>query len=114
MKSARINDCLNHLLVKQNVIKADNLAELLVTPINIICLGRVMARAVSRRLPTAAAQIQTRVWSCGRWGRFSRRTSVSPANLHSICFSKIIFTITRGWHNRPGMAAVPSLTNQIK
>jgi hypothetical protein len=38
------------------------------------------------------------------WGRFSPRTSVvSPANLHSICFSTIIFTITRGWHNRPGV-----------
>jgi hypothetical protein len=24
-----------------------------------------------------------------------------------ICFSTIIFTITRGWHNRPGVAAVP-------
>jgi hypothetical protein len=42
-----------------------------------------------------------------RWGRFSLRTSVSTANLHSICFSTIIFTITRGWHNRPGVAAVP-------
>jgi hypothetical protein len=42
-----------------------------------------------------------------RWGRFSLRTSVSPANLHSICFSTIILTITRGWHNRPGVAAVP-------
>jgi hypothetical protein len=41
------------------------------------------------------------------WGRFSLRTSVSTANLHSICFSTIIFTITRGWHNRPGVAAVP-------
>jgi hypothetical protein len=41
-----------------------------------------------------------------RWGRFSPRTSVSPANPHSICFSTIIFTITRGWHNRPGVAAV--------
>jgi hypothetical protein len=40
-------------------------------------------------------------------GRFSARTSVSPANLHSICFSTIIFIITRGWHNRPGVAAVP-------
>jgi hypothetical protein len=39
-----------------------------------------------------------------RWGRFS---SVSPANIHSIYFSTIIFTITRGWHNRPGVAAVP-------
>jgi hypothetical protein len=42
-----------------------------------------------------------------RWGRFSPRTLVSPANLHSICFSTIIFTIIRGWHNRPGVAAVP-------
>jgi hypothetical protein len=32
---------------------------------------------------------------------------VSHANVHSICFSTIIFTITRGWHNRPGVAAVP-------
>jgi hypothetical protein len=42
-----------------------------------------------------------------RWGRFSPRSSVSPANLHSICLSTIIFSITRGWHNRPGVAAVP-------
>jgi hypothetical protein len=42
-----------------------------------------------------------------RWGRFSPRTSVSPVNVHSICFSTIIFTITRGWHIRPGVAAVP-------
>jgi hypothetical protein len=41
------------------------------------------------------------------WDRFSPRTSVSSANLHSICFSTIIFTTTRGWHNRPGVAAVP-------
>jgi hypothetical protein len=42
-----------------------------------------------------------------RWGTFSQRTSVSPANLHSICFSTIIFTFTRAWHNRPVVAAVP-------
>jgi branched-subunit amino acid transport protein len=30
---------------------------------------------------------------------------VSPANLHSICFSIITFTITPGWHNRPGVAS---------
>jgi hypothetical protein len=42
-----------------------------------------------------------------RWGRFSPRTSVSLANLHSICFSTIIFTVTRGWHKRPRVAAVP-------
>jgi hypothetical protein len=41
---------------------------------------------------------------------------VSPANLHSICFSTIIFTITQGWYNRPEVAAVPiaSQTNQRK
>jgi hypothetical protein len=51
-----------------------------------------------------------------QWGRFSQKTSVSPANLHSICFSTIIFTMTRGWHNRPGVAAVPiaSQTKQKK
>jgi hypothetical protein len=42
-----------------------------------------------------------------RWGKFSPRTSVSPANLHSNYFSTIIFIITRGWHNRPEVAAVP-------
>jgi hypothetical protein len=69
----------------------------------------------SRRLPTAAAQVHTRVWSCEIlwWTKvalgqvFSNKTSVYPANLHSICFSTIIFTITRGWHKRPGVAAVP-------
>jgi hypothetical protein len=44
---------------------------------------------------------------------FPPRTSVSPANVHSICFSTIIFTTTRGWHNRPGMAAVP-IASQTK
>jgi hypothetical protein len=28
-------------------------------------VGRAIAQAVSRWLPTAAARIQTRVWSCG-------------------------------------------------
>jgi hypothetical protein len=65
--------------------------------------GRAIAQAVSRRLPTAEARIQTRVWSCGiLWTKvalrqvFSENFAVSPANLHSICFSTIIFTITRG------------------
>jgi hypothetical protein len=39
-------------------------------PINTLCLvkysgDRAIAQAVSRRLPTAAARVQTRVWSCG-------------------------------------------------
>jgi hypothetical protein len=27
--------------------------------------GRAVAQAVSRQLPTSAARVQTRVWSCG-------------------------------------------------
>jgi hypothetical protein len=82
--------------------------------------GRAIAQAVNRRLPTAAARVKTRVWSCGilwwtkwLWGKFSPRTSVFPANLHSICFSTIFFTITRGWHNKPRVAAVP-IASQTK
>jgi hypothetical protein len=42
------------------------------------------------------------------WGRFPPSTSVSLAN-HSTNFSIII--ITRGWHKRPLVAAVPSGPN---
>jgi hypothetical protein len=47
---------------------------------------------------------------------FLRELWFPTANLHSICFSTIIFTITRGWHNSPGVAAVPkaSQTKQKK
>jgi hypothetical protein len=45
--------------------------------------ARAVAQAVSCRLPTAAARVQSRVSSCGicgLWfGRFSPSTSVSPA-----------------------------------
>jgi hypothetical protein len=44
-------------------------------------------------------------WTKRHWGRFSPSTSVSPAN-HFTDFSIII--ITRGWHNRPLVAAVSS------
>jgi hypothetical protein len=51
----------------------------------------------------------------GAGAGFLREPSVSPANLHSICFYTIIFTITRGWHNRPGLAvSANSLRNQNK
>jgi hypothetical protein len=50
--------------------------------------GRVIAQAVSRWLPTAAARVQTRVWPCGicgrqsgAVGRFPPSTSVSPVYL---------------------------------
>jgi hypothetical protein len=69
-----------------------------------------------------AARVQTRVWSCGilLWTKVVLgqvcfpSTSVSPANLHSICFSTIIFTITRGWHTTAGVAAVPIASQKKK
>jgi hypothetical protein len=74
--------------------------------------GRAIAQAVSRWLPTAAARVRARVclwdlwWTKWRWGRFSPSILVSPANVHSTKFS--ILTITRGRHNRPEVADVPS------
>jgi hypothetical protein len=49
----------------------------------------------------------------GAGAGFLRELWFPPANNHSICFSTIIFTITRGWHNRPGVAAVP-IASQTK
>jgi hypothetical protein len=43
----------------------------------------------------------------GAGAGFLRELRFPLHNLHSICFSTIIFTITRGWHNTPGVAAVP-------
>jgi hypothetical protein len=83
-------------------------------------LGRAIAQAVSRRLPTAAAWVQSNpslvMWDLamdksGAGAGFLRELRfVSPANLHPICYSIIIFTITRGWHNRPGVATVPKVS----
>jgi hypothetical protein len=68
-------------------------------------LGRAIAEAVSRWLPTAVARVRARVWKVGfvveimaPRGRFSPSTSISPANLHSTNFS--ILTITRDKYNR--------------
>jgi hypothetical protein len=44
---------------------------------------------------------------------FLRELRFSLANLDSMCYSTIIFTITRGWDNRPGVAAVP-ISSQTK
>jgi hypothetical protein len=83
--------------------------------------GRAIAQAVSRRLPTVAARLQTWVWSCGiLWwtkvalGQVFSENFGFPTNLHSICFSTIIFTVTRGWHNRPGVAAAVPIASQTK
>jgi hypothetical protein len=65
-------------------------------------LGRTIAQAVSRWLPTAVAWVRARVWSCGiwwtkwRWGRFSSSTLVSPANLHSTNCSTITLIMSLG------------------
>jgi hypothetical protein len=44
--------------------------------------GRLIAQAVSRRLPTAAARVWPQVTLCGIFGK-QNGTSVSPANSHS-------------------------------
>jgi hypothetical protein len=66
-------------------------------------VGRAVAQAVRRWLPTSVARVRVRAARevCGDkavLGRFSPSTSVSSAN-HSTDVSIII--ITRDWHNRP-------------
>jgi hypothetical protein len=61
--------------------------------------GRVIAQAVSRRLPTAAARFRAHVRSCGtcgkkkwHWGKYYPSTSVSSTNSHSTdCSTLIIY-----------------------
>jgi hypothetical protein len=68
-----------------------------------IGLGRAVAQAVSRWLPTAAARVRARsghvgfVVDKGHWGRFSLSTSVSLANHRS---TKIFNITSRGSYNR--------------
>jgi hypothetical protein len=69
-------------------------------------LGRTIAQAVSRWLPTAAAaRVRARVWSSGICGGQSGagagflRVLRFPLPIHSTKFS--ILTITRGRYNRP-------------
>jgi hypothetical protein len=69
---------------------------------------RAVAQAVSRWLPLRQpgfASVQHVGFVVYKAGRFSLSISVSPSN-HSTDFSIII--ITRGSHNRPLVAAVPS------
>jgi hypothetical protein len=67
-------------------------------------LGSVVAQAVSRCVPTAAARVLNRTTyglcrgQSGIGTDFLLVTSASTAN-HSTDFSNIM--ITRGWHNRP-------------
>jgi hypothetical protein len=59
----------------------------------ITAVGRAIAQAVSRWLPTAAAWGLVKWdlwWTKWQWGRFSPSTSVSPANSHSTDSSTFI------------------------
>jgi hypothetical protein len=82
--------------------------------------GRAVAQAVSRWLPTTVARVRVRA-TCGICGEQSGIGAGflsqiffeyfgSPAD-HFTSFSIII--VTRGWHNRPLVAAVPSGPNWI-
>jgi hypothetical protein len=67
-----------------------------------------MAQAVSRWLPTAAARVHTRVWSCGVCGG---QSGTGAGFLLVLRFALPIFIppispqspspIIRGWYNRP-------------
>jgi hypothetical protein len=78
-------------------------------------LGRAIAQAVSCWLPTAAARVQARVWSCGICGG---QSGAGAGILRVLRFPLPIFippiapqsppSIIWGWYNRPEVAAVPS------
>jgi hypothetical protein len=75
--------------------------------------GRAIAQAVSRWLPTAAARVQNRVWSCGICGE---QSGAGAGFLRVLRFPLPIFIppvspqspspIIRGWYKRPVVAAV--------
>jgi hypothetical protein len=81
--------------------------------------GRVIAQAVSRWLPTAAAQVQTRVYSCGICGE---QSGAGADSLRVLRFPLPIFippispqsasSIIRDWYNMPVVAAVPKVPPQ--
>jgi hypothetical protein len=74
---------------------------------------RAVAQTVSRWLPTAAARVHTRVWSCGICGG---QSGTGAGFLRVLRFPLPIFIppispqsrspIIRGWYNRPVVAAV--------
>jgi hypothetical protein len=86
--------------------------------------GRATAQEVSRWLPTAAARVRARVWSCGICGG---QSGAGAGFLQVLRFPLPIFippiasqspsSIIWGLYNRPEVAAVPSglsPTPQIK
>jgi hypothetical protein len=81
---------------------------------NSLITGRAIAQAVSRWLPTAAARVQTRVYSSGicggqigAWAGF-RRVLWFPLQIFiPPISSQSPSPIIRGWYNSPVVAAVP-------
>jgi hypothetical protein len=60
------SDCMAELIRRFCVDKNNNKINLQILQHNKVFIkGRAIAQAVSRRLPTAAARVQTRVWSFG-------------------------------------------------
>jgi hypothetical protein len=78
-------------------------------------VGRAIAQADSRCLPTTAARIRARIWSCGICGR---QSGAGAGFLRVLRFPLPIFilqiapqsssSIILGLYNRPEVAAVPS------
>jgi hypothetical protein len=61
-ESVKVLDCLvNFHLISAEIWTANGMEAAQIT----VGDGRAIAQAVSRRLPTAAARVQTWVWSCG-------------------------------------------------
>jgi hypothetical protein len=86
-----------------------------VESLQIRSIGRAIAEAVSRWLPTAAARVQSQVWSSGICGG---QSGAGAGFLRVLRFPLPIFitpiapqsptSIIWGWYNRPVVAAVPS------
>jgi hypothetical protein len=68
----------------------------------IIYLGRAIAQAVSRRLPTAAARVQTLVWSCGiLWWTKVAQGQVFSENFGLPCQSTFHLLLHNHLHYHP-------------
>jgi hypothetical protein len=85
-------------------------------------MGRAIAQAVSRRLPTAAARVQTRVWSCEilGWTKVALG-QVFSENFGFPCQSTFNLLLHNHLHSHPRLAqkarsgrSANSLTNQTK
>jgi hypothetical protein len=67
--------------------------------------GRAIAQAVSRRLPTAAARVQTRVWSCGiLWWTKVTLGQVFSENFGFSCQSTFRLLLHNHLHYHPRLA----------